>query len=77
MCSTVQYIYVQRNVAKQAMVQLFVYTPLIRGLATRQNLPSLRNGSRHGEKAQSKTYQLATVYVADRARRAAETAAET
>ena len=38
----------------KAMVQLFVYTPLIRGLATRQNSPSLRNGSRHGEKAQSK-----------------------
>ena len=32
----------------KAMVQLFVYTPLITGLATRQNLPSLRNGSRHG-----------------------------
>ena len=40
------------------MVQLFVYTPLITGLATRQNSPSLRNGSRHGEKAQSKIYQL-------------------
>ena len=42
----------------KVMVQLFVYTPLIRGLATRQNSPSLRNGSRHGEKAQSKIYQL-------------------
>ena len=42
----------------KVMVQLFVYTPLVRGLATRQNSPSLRNGSRHGEKAQSKIYQL-------------------
>ena len=44
----------------KAAVQLCV-TPLIRGLATRQNLPSLLNGSmerRATEKAQSKVYQL-------------------
>ena len=44
----------------KAVVQLFV-TPLIRGLATRQNSPSLLNGSmerRATEKAQSKIYQL-------------------
>ena len=53
-------IYVQRNKTKQ-WYSFLLLTPLIRDIATRQNSPSLRNGSmerRATEKVQSKIHQL-------------------